>query len=93
MEQPIYYWDPVIAPSSLLFYTGDMFPAWKGSVFLSGLASMKLVRLTMNGEKVAGEEWLLADRAERYREVKQGPEGALYLITDEGSIIKVSAAK
>jgi glucose/arabinose dehydrogenase len=93
MKQPVYYWDPVIAPSSMFFYSGDMFPAWKGSAFFGGLASTKLVRLTMQGNRVAGEEWLLGDRGERYRDVREGPEGAIYLITDEGKIIRIVAAK
>jgi glucose/arabinose dehydrogenase len=93
MKQPVYYWDPVIAPSSLLFYNGDMFPAWKGSAFFGGLSSTKLVRLTMEGDKVIGEEWLLADQGQRIRDVKQGPDGAIYLINDEGKIVKLVAKK
>lgn len=97
MEQPAYYWDPVIAPSGMVFYTGDLFPAWKGSVFIGGLASTNLVRLALDGDKVVGEERLLTDlqpKRERIRDVRQGPEGALYLVTDEaqGRLLKLVPA-
>ncbi len=84
MEQPLYYWDPVIAPSGMVFYTGDLFPAWKGNLFIGGLGSRNLVRLTINGERVVDEERLLTDLEprERIRDVVQGPDGALYLLTD-----------
>ncbi len=83
MEQPVYYWDPVIAPSGLQFYTGDAFPAWKGSLFVGALKEMRLVRLVLEGDKVTGEEHLLKDRNQRVRDVRQGPDGALYLVTDQ----------
>ena len=91
MEQPIYYWDPVIAPSGMLFYTGDLFPAWRGSLFIGSLVGEKLVRLTLEGERVIGEEWLLTDLGERIRDVAQGPDGAIYLITDAaaGQVLKL----
>jgi glucose/arabinose dehydrogenase len=94
MEQPRYYWDPVIAPSGMTFYTGSLFPAWKGSLFIGGLGSMNLVRLTVEGEKVTGEERLLQDlqpQRERIRDVRQGPDGALYLLTDnaKGRLLKL----
>ncbi len=96
MEQPLYYWDPVIAPSGMSFYTGDLFPAWKGNLFVGGLASQNLVRLRMNGEHVVGEERLLTDMQprERIRDVRQGPDGALYLLTDNqaGRILKLVPA-
>jgi aldose sugar dehydrogenase len=83
MEQPVYYWDPVIAPSGLQFYTGTAFPAWKGSLFVGALKEMRLVRLVLEGDKVTGEEHLLTDRNQRVRDVRQGPDGALYLVTDQ----------
>jgi glucose/arabinose dehydrogenase len=94
MEQPRYYWDPVIAPSGMVFYTGNLFPAWRNSLFIGGLGSMNLVRLTLNGENVAGEERLLQDlqpQRERIRDVRQGPDGALYVVTDSarGRILKL----
>jgi glucose/arabinose dehydrogenase len=82
MEQPVYYWDPNIAPSGMLFYTGNAFPAWKGSLFVGGLGGTALVRLVVEGEKVVGEERLLQENNERIRDVVQGPNGDLYLITD-----------
>ncbi|MDQ3263800.1 MAG: PQQ-dependent sugar dehydrogenase [Myxococcota bacterium] len=85
MEQPVYYWDPVIAPSGLTIYSGDLFPEWKGHFFIGGLAAGALVRLVVDQDKVIAEEWLLRDRGERIREVVQGPEGALYLLTDSSN--------
>jgi glucose/arabinose dehydrogenase len=82
MEQPVYYWDPNIAPSGMTFYTGDAFPAWKGSLFVGGLGGTALVRLVVDGEKVVGEERLLQENKERIRDVVQGPDGSLYLLTD-----------
>ncbi len=98
MEQPLYYWDPVIAPSGMTFYTGSMFPEWKGNLFVGGLASTALVRLVIENEKVVGEERLLTDlqpNRERIRAVKQGPDGALYVLTDspKGRLLKLVAKK
>jgi glucose/arabinose dehydrogenase len=94
MEQPRYYWDPVIAPSGMVFYTGRLFPAWQNSLFVGGLGSTNLVRLTLKGEQVVGEERLLQDlqpQRERIRDVRQGPDGALYLLTDsaKGRILRL----
>jgi glucose/arabinose dehydrogenase len=83
MEQSVYYWDPVIAPSGAQFYTGDAFPEWRNSLFVGSLKDMKLVRLTLDGDRVTGEEHLLADRKQRVRDVRQGPDGALYVVTDQ----------
>ena len=93
MEQPIYYWDPVIAPGGMTFYTGSLFPAWKNSLFIGGLGSTHLVRLGLNGDRVVGEERLLTDLKERIRDVVQGPEGALYIITDSGRFVKLVPKK
>ena len=82
-EQPEYYWDPVIAPSGAQFYTGDAFPAWRGSLFVGALADKRLVRIELDGERVTGEEHLLLDREQRIRDVRQGPDGFLYIVTDE----------
>ena len=82
-EQPVYYWDPVIAPSGAQFYTGDAFPAWRGSLFIGALREQRLVRLTLDDARVTGEEHLLTDRGHRIRDVKQGPDGALYVVTDD----------
>jgi glucose/arabinose dehydrogenase len=94
MQQPVYYWDPNIAPSGMTFYTGSLFPQWRNSLFIGGLAGQALVRLTVEGEKVVGEERLLTDMQprERIRDVVQGPDGALYLLTDNanGRILKLA---
>jgi glucose/arabinose dehydrogenase len=92
MEQPLYYWDPVIAPSGAAFYEANAFPAWKGNLFIGGMASKALVRLTLKGEKVVGEERLLTEQNERIRDVIVGPDGALYLATDneKGRVLKVA---
>lgn len=82
-EQPVYYWDPVIAPSGAQYYTGNAFPAWRGSLFVGSLVQKLLVRLVIKDGRVVGEEHLLADRNQRVRDVRQGPDGALYVVTDE----------
>ncbi len=91
MEQPLYYWDPSIAPSGAAFYTGDLFPEWKGNLFVGALAGQALHRLVLDGEKVVGEEKLLADLGERIRDVRSGPDGALWLLTDnpQGRVLRV----
>ncbi|HEX7120657.1 MAG TPA: PQQ-dependent sugar dehydrogenase [Longimicrobiales bacterium] len=81
--QPVYYWDPVIAPSGAEWYTGDAFPAWRGSLFVGALRDERLVRLIVESGRVTGEEHLLGDRGRRVRDVRQGPDGALYVVTDE----------
>lgn len=91
MEQPVYYWDPVIAPSGMAFYAADLFPKWKGSLFIGGLGGMSVTRLTLDGETVVGEERIAAELKARIRDVVVGPDGALYLATDsaEGRILKL----
>ena len=90
-EQPIYYWDPVIAPSGAQFYSGKAFPAWRGSLFTGALREMRLVRLVIENGRVTGEEHLLADRRTRVRDVREGPDGTLYVATDasNGEIWKI----
>ena len=92
LEQPVYYWDPVIAPSGAQYYTGSAFPSWRGSIFIGGLASQRLVRVVIKDNRVVGEEHLLTDRGSRIRDVRQGPDGALYVVTDEsnGELWKIS---
>lgn len=82
-EQPVYYWDPVIAPSGAQFYSGDAFPEWKGNLFVGGMKDKRLVRLVIQDERVVGEEHLLTDRDQRVRDVRQGHDGALYIVTDQ----------
>ena len=90
MEQPHYYWDPVIAPSGLAFYTGNLFPQWKNSVFVGALRGQMLDRLTLSGKKVIAEEPLLLDQHARIRDVRMGPEGAVYVLTDNGKLLKLT---
>jgi aldose sugar dehydrogenase len=92
MEQPVYYWDPVIAPSGMAFYTGDRFRGWTGSILVGSLKPGLLVRLTLKDGAVAAEERYLGELGERIREVQQGPDGLLYLLTDakNGRILRVS---
>lgn len=85
MEEPVYYWDPVIAPSGLAFYTGNLFPQWKNSVFVGGLRGMVLVRLVIVNDKVVSEEPLLTELNTRIRDVRVGPDGAVYVLTDSGT--------
>ena len=94
LEQPIYYWDPSIAPSGMAFYTGSVFPAWQGNLFVGALAGQALVRLELDGNKVTHEERLLGDLEERIRDVRQGPEGKLWLLTDndDGRILRIDPA-
>jgi aldose sugar dehydrogenase len=92
LEQPVYYWDPVIAPSGMAFYTGDAFPQWKGSILIGSLTPGLLVRLTLKDGAVAREERYLGDLRERIRDVQQGPDGLIYLVTDsrDGRVLRVS---
>ena len=91
MQQPVYYWTPSIAPSGMQFYTGDLFPQWKGNLFIGALAGRHLVRLILEGDRVVGEERLLEDLKQRIRDVRQGPEGALYVLTDapDGQVLRI----
>lgn len=92
LEQPVYYWDPVISPSGMTIYSGDLFPEWRGNVLVGGLSSRALVRLALENDRVVGEERLLTELRARIREVVQGPDGALYLLTDasNGRLLKVT---
>lgn len=94
MVDAIHSWTPVIAPSGMMFYSGDAFPAWQGDLFVGGLASTALVRLTLEGEKVVSEERLLETLGLRIRDVAQGPDGTIYVVTDEdeGHILRIAPA-
>lgn len=91
MEQPVFYWDPVIAPAGGTFYTGDKYPGWKGNLFAGSLSPGGLVRLVLENGQVAREDRYLGDLRERIRDVQQGPDGFLYLITDnsDGRVLRV----
>ncbi|MEJ2470554.1 MAG: PQQ-dependent sugar dehydrogenase [Desulfuromonadales bacterium] len=94
MAQPIYYWVPSIAPSGMTFYTGDTFPNWRGDLFVGALKDRMLVRLRLDGDQVTHEERFLVDRIGRIRDVRQGPDGALYVLTDEydGKLVRLEPA-
>ena len=79
VEEPIYFWVPSIAPSGMAFYTGELFPEWQGNLFIGAMAGMHLVRLVLDGPNIVAEEQLLAELESRIREVRMGPDGALYL--------------
>jgi glucose/arabinose dehydrogenase len=90
MEQPIYYWDPVISPSGITFYSSDVIPEWKNNLFIASLSGAHICRLVIENKKVTGEERLLAEEGERFRDITQGKDGALYAITDGGRLYKIS---
>ncbi len=91
MEQPVFYWDPSIAPSGLTFYGGDKFPAWRGNLLVGALKYQLVSRLILDGDKVVGEERILDGIDERIRDVRQGPDGYVYLLTDssDGAILRL----
>ena len=91
--EPLHYWTPSIAPSGMTFYSGDEFPHWRGNLFVGALAKRHLARLVFEGDTVVEEEQLLLERDERFRAVEQGPDGALYVLTDDqeaGSLLKLT---
>ena len=95
MEQPVKYWVPSIAPSGMAFLSGDQFPNWRGNLFVGALAGQLLVRLELDGDKVIKEERLLDGLGERIRDVRAGPDGALWLLTDNsgGRILRVTPSR
>ena len=93
-EQPIYYWSPApMAPSSMMFYSGDMFPDWKGDLFLTGLSTAHMSRLELSGDHVVGEERLLDEPGHRLRHVSQGADGAIFVLQDMPmrKVLKITA--
>lgn len=89
MEQPVYYWDPVLSPSGMTFYTGDNIPEWKNNLFITGLNSYHIARVIIKDNKVVGEERILAGERQRFRDITQGKDGALYAITDGGRLYRI----
>jgi glucose/arabinose dehydrogenase len=88
MEQPVYYWNPVVSPSGMTFYTGDAIPEWKNNLFIGGLSSTHIARLVIENNKVVGEESLLKDKKERFRDITQ-MKGMLYTVTDGGLLFRI----
>lgn len=89
MEQPVYYWDPVISPSGMSFYSSNVISEWKNNLFIGSLSGKHILRLVINNNKVVAEERLLAGENQRFRAVIQGKDGALYALTDEGRLYRV----
>lgn len=90
LEQPVYYWDPVLSPSGMTFYSGNAIPEWKNNLFITGLNSTHIARLVISNNKVTGEERLLANEGQRFRDITQGKDGALYAVTDEGRLYRIA---
>ncbi len=91
MEQPVYYWDPSISPSGMTFFTSDSIPEWKNNLFIGGLSGSHIARLVIDNNKVVGEERLLAGEGQRFRDVTEGKDGALYAVTDEGRLYRIGS--
>ena len=89
LEQPVYYWDPVLSPSGMTFYNADNIPEWKNNLFITGLNSNHIARVVIMDNKVVGEERLLSGEGQRFRDITQGKDGALYAITDEGRLYRI----
>jgi glucose/arabinose dehydrogenase len=92
MEQPVYYWDPVLSPSGMAFYNSTVIPEWENNLFIGGLSSRHIARIVIEKNKVVGEERLLADEGERFRDVGAGNDGALYAVTDSGKLYRIANA-
>ncbi len=95
MEPPLYWWPKSPAISGMAFYDADRFPAWRNSLFIGALANQNLIRLTLDGDRVVAQEWLLADRKQRIRDVRQGPDGYVYVLTDAspGELLRLAPAE
>jgi glucose/arabinose dehydrogenase len=89
LEQPVYYWDPSVSPSGMTFYSSDSIPEWKNNLFIGTLSGMHIVRLVIENNKVVGEERLLAGESQRFRDITEGKDGALYAVTDQGRLYRV----
>jgi glucose/arabinose dehydrogenase len=89
MEQPVYYWDPVVSPSGMTFYNSDRIKEWKNDLFIGSLSATHIVRLVIKNDRVVGEERLLAGEQQRFRDITQGKDGALYAITDQGRLYQI----
>ena len=90
MEQPVYYWDPVLSPSGMTFYSSSVIPEWQHNLFIGGLSSKHIARLVIKDNKVVGEERLLENEGQRFRDVGEGSDGALYAVTDAGRLYRIA---
>jgi aldose sugar dehydrogenase len=90
LEQPVYYWDPVVSPSGITFYSGDAIPEWKNNLFISALSGQHIVRLVIENNKVVGEERLLGNEGQRFRAITEAKDGALYAVTDQGRLYRIA---
>ena len=89
LEQPVYYWDPVVSPSGMTFYSGNVIPEWNNNLFISCLSGMHIARLVIKNNKVVGEERILSGENQRFRDITQGKDGALYAVTDQGRLYRI----
>ncbi|MBN8825025.1 MAG: PQQ-dependent sugar dehydrogenase [Spirosoma sp.] len=89
LEQPVYYWDPSVSPSGMTFYSGNNVPEWNNNLFIGTLSGMHVLRLVIENNKVVGEERLLSDQLQRFRDITQGKDGALYAVTDQGRLYRI----
>ncbi len=89
LEQPEYYWDPVVSPSGITFYTGNRVPEWQNNLFIGALSGQHIVRLVIENNRITGEERLLTGENQRFRDITQGMDGALYAITDAGRLYRI----
>lgn len=89
MEQPVYYWDPVISPSGITFYSGNAIPEWQNNLFIAALSGLHVARIVIEDNKVVGEERLLVEEAQRFRDITEGEDGALYAVTDQGRLYRI----
>lgn len=89
MEQPVYYWDPVLAPGGMTFYTSGVIAEWQGNLFIGGLGSKRISRIVLDNNRVVTEEWLLVDEGQRFRDICEGLDGALYAVTDDGLLYRI----
>lgn len=89
MEQPVYYWDPVISPSGITFYASNLIPEWQNNLFIAALSGLHVARIVIEDNKVVGEERLLSEEAQRFRDITEGLDGALYAVTDQGRLYRI----
>ena len=93
MEQPVYYWDPVLSPGGMTFYSSNVIPEWENNLFIGGLSSRHIARLVFRDNKVVGEERLLEDQNERIRDIGESADGALYVVTDSGKLFRIAKSE